>query len=173
MSAFIVNQVFSDLIISTYVEQKYYGTKESQEKYLESVLKIRAEFYRLKEKYGTTDVVDVYLESTERGLNNAVEFIQDVLKVAETKKPRGDRAGHFFNHLNKKNHVQNSKNFNRHQKQSHRNCLHVFLCRNVIDDCCHCSRHHNQKHIERSNPGLERSGFILSLERITFIYITF
>jgi hypothetical protein len=82
MSAFIVNQVFSDLIISTYVEQKYYGTKESQEKYLESVLKIRAEFYRLKEKYGTTDVVDVYLESTERGLNNAVEFIQDLLKDA-------------------------------------------------------------------------------------------
>ena len=82
MSAFIVNQVFSDLIISTYVEQKYYGTKESQEKYLESVLKIRAEFYRLKEKYGTTDVVDVYLESTERGLNNAVEFIQDLLKEA-------------------------------------------------------------------------------------------
>lgn len=82
MSAFIVNQVFSDLIISTYVEQKYYGTKESQEKYLESVLKIRAEFYRLKEKYGTTDVVDVYLVSTERGLNNAVEFIQDLLKDA-------------------------------------------------------------------------------------------
>ena len=82
MSAFIVNQVFSDLIISTYVEQKYYGTKESQEKYLESVLKIRAEFYRLKEKYGTTDVVDVYLVSTERGLNNAVEFIQDLLKEA-------------------------------------------------------------------------------------------
>ena len=82
MSAFIVNQVFSDLIISTYVEQKYYGTKESQEKYLESVLKIRAEFYRLKEKYGTTDVVDVYLDSTERGLNNAVEFIQDLLKDA-------------------------------------------------------------------------------------------
>ena len=82
MSAFIVNQVFSDLIISTYVEQKYYGTKESQEKYLESVLKIRAEFYRLKEKYGTTEVVDVYLESTERGLNNAVEFIQDLLKDA-------------------------------------------------------------------------------------------
>ena len=82
MSAFIVNQEFSDLIISTYVEQKYYGTKESQEKYLESVLKIRAEFYRLKEKYGTTDVVDVYLESTERGLNNAVEFIQDLLKDA-------------------------------------------------------------------------------------------
>lgn len=82
MSAFIVNQVFSDLIISTYVEQKYYGTKESQEKYLESVLKIRAEFYRLKEKYGTTDVVDVYLDSTERGLNNAVEFIQDLLKEA-------------------------------------------------------------------------------------------
>ena len=82
MSEFIVNQVFSDLIISTYVEQKYYGTKESQEKYLESVLKIRAEFYRLKEKYGTTDVVDVYLESTERGLNNAVEFIQDLLKEA-------------------------------------------------------------------------------------------
>ena len=53
-----------------------------EEKYLESVLKIRAEFYRLKEKYGTTDVVDVYLESTERGLNNAVEFIQDLLKDA-------------------------------------------------------------------------------------------
>ena len=82
MSEFIVNQVFSDLIISTYVEQKYYGTKESQEKYLESVLKIRAEFYRLKEKYGTTEIVDVYLDSTERGLNNAVEFIQDLLKDA-------------------------------------------------------------------------------------------
>ena len=82
MSAFIVNQVFSHLIISTYVEEKYYATKESQEKYLESVLKIRAEFYRLKEKYGTTDVVDVYLVSTERGLNNAVEFIQDLLKEA-------------------------------------------------------------------------------------------
>lgn len=82
MSAFIVNQVFSDLIISTYVEQKYYGTKESQEKYLESVLKIRAEFYRLKEKYGTTEIVDVYLDSTERGLNNAVEFIEDLLKEA-------------------------------------------------------------------------------------------
>lgn len=82
MSAFIVNQVFSDLIISTYVEQKYYGTKESQEKYLESVLKIRAEFYRLKEKYGTTEIVDVYLDSTERGLNNAVEFIEDLLKDA-------------------------------------------------------------------------------------------
>ena len=81
-SAFILGQVFTDLLISTYVEQKYYGTKESQEKYLESVLKIRAEFYRLKEKYGTTDVVDVYLVSTERGLNNAVEFIQDLLKDA-------------------------------------------------------------------------------------------
>ena len=82
MSAFIVNQVFSDLIISTYVEQKYYGTKESQEKYLESVLKIRAEFYRLKEKFGTTEIDDIYLISTERGLNNAVEFIQDLLKEA-------------------------------------------------------------------------------------------
>jgi hypothetical protein len=82
MSAFIVSQVFSDLIISTYVEQKYYGTKESQEKYLESVLKVRAEFYRLKEKFGKTDVVDVNLNSTERGLNNAVEFIQDLLKEA-------------------------------------------------------------------------------------------
>ena len=82
MSAFILSQVFSDLIISTYVEQKYYGTKESQEKYLESVLKVRAEFYRLKEKFVKTDVVDVNLDSTERGLNNAVEFIQDLLKEA-------------------------------------------------------------------------------------------
>ena len=82
MSAFIVNQVFSDLIISTYVEQKYYGTKESQEKYLESVLKIRAEFYRLKEKFGTTEIDDIYLISTERNLNNAIEFIQDCLKDA-------------------------------------------------------------------------------------------
>lgn len=82
MSAFIVSQVFSDLIISTYVEQKYYGTKESQEKYLESVLKVRAEFYRLKAKFVTTEIVDVNLDSTERGLNNAVEFIQDLLKDA-------------------------------------------------------------------------------------------
>lgn len=82
MSAFIVSQVLSDLIISTYVEQKYYGTKESQEKYLESVLKVRAEFYRLKEKFVTTEIVDVNLDSTERGLNNAVEFIQDLLKDA-------------------------------------------------------------------------------------------
>lgn len=79
-SAFILSQVFSDFIISTYVEQKYYGTKESQEQYLESVLKVREEFYRLKEKFGTTDVVDVNLNSTERNLNNAIEFIQDCLK---------------------------------------------------------------------------------------------
>ena len=85
MSAFIVNQAFTDLIISTYGQQKYYGTKESQEKYLESVLKIRAEFYRLKEQYaefGTTATESIYLDSTERGLNNAVEFIQDLLKDA-------------------------------------------------------------------------------------------
>lgn len=79
-SAFILSQVFSDFIISTYVEQKYYGTKESQEQYLESVLKVREEFYRLKEKFGTTDVVDINLNSTERNLNNAIEFIQDCLK---------------------------------------------------------------------------------------------
>ena len=81
-SAFILSQVFSDFIISTYVEQKYYGTKESQEQYLESVLKVREEFYRLKEKFGTTDVVDINLNSTERNLNNAIEFIQDCLKDA-------------------------------------------------------------------------------------------
>ena len=85
MSAFIVNQVFTDLVISTMVEQKYFGSKESQEKYLESVLKIREEFYRLKSQYaefGTTATESIYLDSTERGLNNAVEFIQDLLKDA-------------------------------------------------------------------------------------------
>ena len=85
MSAFIVNQVLSDLLISTYVEQKYYGTKESQEKYLESVLKTRAAFYRLKEQYAEFEITSIdriYLDSTERGLNNAVEFIQDLLKDA-------------------------------------------------------------------------------------------
>jgi hypothetical protein len=81
-SAFILGQVFTDLLISTYVEQKYYGTKESQEKYLESVLKARADFYRLKEKFGTTEIDDIYLISTERNLNNAIEFIQDCLKDA-------------------------------------------------------------------------------------------
>ena len=81
-SAFILGQVFTDLLISTYVEQKYYGTKESQEKYLESVLKARAYFYRLKEKFGTTEIDDIYLISTERNLNNAIEFIQDCLKDA-------------------------------------------------------------------------------------------
>lgn len=81
-SAFILGQVFTDLLISTYVEQKYYGTKESQEKYLESVLKARADFYRLKKKFGTTEIDDIYLISTERNLNNAIEFIQDCLKDA-------------------------------------------------------------------------------------------
>ena len=80
---------------------------------------------------------------------------------------------HFLNHLNKKNHVKNSKNFNRHQEQSYRDCLHVLLFRNVIDAYSDCIRQYNQKHLERTNPGLERSGFILSLERITFYHITF
>ena len=81
MSAFIVSQVFTDLIISTMVEQKYYGSKESQEKYLESMLKTREEFYRLKGKF-PNEVENVHVKSTERLLNNAVEFIEDCLKKA-------------------------------------------------------------------------------------------
>jgi hypothetical protein len=79
MSAFIVSQAFTDLIISTMVEQKYYGSKESQEKYLESILKTREEFYRLKGKF-PNEVENIHVQSTERLLNNAVEFIQDCLK---------------------------------------------------------------------------------------------
>ena len=81
MSAFIVSQVFADLIISTMVEQKYYDSKESQEKYLESVVKTREEFYRLKGKF-PNEVENVHMHSTERLLNNAVEFIEDCLKKA-------------------------------------------------------------------------------------------
>jgi hypothetical protein len=80
MSAFIVNQAFTDLIISTMVEQKYYGTKESQEKYLKSVLKIREDFYSLRGKYEKCQVDEISLDSTERGLNNAVKFIEECLK---------------------------------------------------------------------------------------------
>jgi hypothetical protein len=83
MSAFIVNQAFTDLIISTMVEQKYYGTKESQEVYLKSVLKIREDFYRLKSKAAEFEPAatdSLYLDSTERGLNNAVKFIEECLK---------------------------------------------------------------------------------------------
>ena len=80
MSAFIVNQAFTDLIISTMVEQKYYGTKESQEVYLKSVLKIREDFYRLRSQYEKCQVDEISLNSTERGLNNAVRFIQECLK---------------------------------------------------------------------------------------------
>jgi hypothetical protein len=79
MSAFIVSQAFTDLIISTMVEQKYYGSKESQEKYLESILKTREEFYILKGKF-PNEVENIHVHSTERLLNNAVEFIQDCLK---------------------------------------------------------------------------------------------
>jgi len=81
MSSFIVSQVFTDLIISTMVEQKYFGCKKSQEKYLESMLKTREEFYRLKGKF-PNEVENIYVQSTERLLNRAVEFIQDCLKEA-------------------------------------------------------------------------------------------
>jgi hypothetical protein len=80
MSAFIVNQAFTDLIISTMVEQKYYGTKESQEKYLQTVLKIRESFYFLRAQYETDQVDEISLDSTERGLNNAVEYLKEILE---------------------------------------------------------------------------------------------
>jgi hypothetical protein len=80
MSAFIVNQAFTDLIISTMVEQKYYGSKESQEKYLQTVLKIRESFYLLRAKYETNQVDEISLDSTERGLNNAIKYIEEILE---------------------------------------------------------------------------------------------
>lgn len=85
MSALILNEVLSDVIISTYVDQKYFGTKESQEKYLKTVLKIREKYYLLKEKYaqtGVSEIDKIYLNWAERDLNSAVEFIQDLLKEA-------------------------------------------------------------------------------------------
>lgn len=80
MSAFIVNQAFTDLIISTMVEQKYHGSKESQEAYLQTVLRIRESFYLLRAKYETNQVDEISLDSTERGLNNAVEYLKEILE---------------------------------------------------------------------------------------------
>jgi len=81
MSSLIVSQVLTNLIISTMVEQKYFGSKKSQEKYLESMLKIREGFYRLKGNF-PNEVENIDVQSTERLLNTAVEFIQDCLKEA-------------------------------------------------------------------------------------------
>ena len=80
MSAFIVNQAFTDLIISTMVEQKYYGSKESQEKYLQTVLKIRESFYLLRSKYEPCQVDEISLDLIERGLNNAIKYIEEILE---------------------------------------------------------------------------------------------
>lgn len=82
-SAFIINMLFSHLLIDSEVHQKFHGTKKSQEKFLENLLKMKADLARFSnEKNNRQSYDNVYLEITETQINQAIEYIKKALEEA-------------------------------------------------------------------------------------------
>jgi hypothetical protein len=82
-SAFIISQLLSNLLIDYSVHQKFHGTKESQEKFLEKVLKMKEEFLRLSNKENTRNQFDsIYLEITENQLDQSIQYLEKMIEEA-------------------------------------------------------------------------------------------
>lgn len=82
-SAFIINMLFSHLLIESEVHQKFHGTKKSKERFLENLLKMKADLARFSnEKNNRQSYDNVYLEITETQINQAIEYIKKALKDA-------------------------------------------------------------------------------------------
>ena len=82
-SAFIINMLFSDLLIDSEVNQKFHGTKKSQEKFLEKLLKMKEDLVRFSNMQNKRQSYDnVYLEITEKQIDQAIEYIKKALEEA-------------------------------------------------------------------------------------------
>jgi hypothetical protein len=82
-STFIAVQSFIAFMIPLMVNERLNGSKESQEKFLEIVLKTKSEFTRLKEVDNfRTEWDNTKLESLEMILNDAIDYIKKALEEA-------------------------------------------------------------------------------------------
>jgi hypothetical protein len=82
-STFIAVQSFIAFMIPLMVNERLNGSKESQEKFLEIVLKTKSEFTRLKEVDNfRTEWDNTKLESLEMILNDAIDYIKRALEEA-------------------------------------------------------------------------------------------
>ena len=82
-STFIAVQSFIAFMIPLMVNERINGSKESQEKFLEIVLKTKSEFNRLKEIDNfRTEWDNTKLESLEMILNDAIDYIKRALEEA-------------------------------------------------------------------------------------------
>jgi hypothetical protein len=82
-STFIAVQSFIAFMIPLMVNERLNGSKESQEKFLEIVLKTKSEFTRLKEVDNfRTEWDNTKLESLEMILNDAIDYINKALEEA-------------------------------------------------------------------------------------------
>jgi hypothetical protein len=82
-STFIAVQSFIAFMIPLMVNERINGSKESQEKFLEIVLKTKSEFTRLKEVDNfRTEWDNTKLESLEMILNDAIDYIKKALEEA-------------------------------------------------------------------------------------------
>ena len=82
-SAFIINMIFSDLLINSEVLQKFHGTKKSKEKFLETLLKMKSDLARFSEAQNKRENYDnVYLEITEKQIDQAIEYIKKAIEEA-------------------------------------------------------------------------------------------
>jgi sugar-specific transcriptional regulator TrmB len=82
-SSFIAVQSFASLIIFSMVNEKINGTKESKERFLDVLLRTKFEFTRLKdEDNDRSDVENLDIKSTERYINDAIDYIKEALEEA-------------------------------------------------------------------------------------------
>jgi hypothetical protein len=82
-SAFIINMLFSNLLIDSEVHQKFHGTKKSQERFLENLLKMKEDLARFSNEQNNRQSYDnVYLEITETQINQAIEYTKKALEEA-------------------------------------------------------------------------------------------
>jgi hypothetical protein len=82
-STFIAVQSFIAFMIPLMVNERLNGSKESQEKFLEIVIKTKSEFTRLKELDNfRTEWDNTKLESLEMILNDAIDYIKKALEDA-------------------------------------------------------------------------------------------
>ena len=82
-SAFIINMLFSHLLIESEVHQKFHGTKKSQERFLENLLKMKSDLARFSKEQNKRETYEnVYLEITEKQIDQAIEYTKKAIEEA-------------------------------------------------------------------------------------------